>query len=174
MQLFHYTSYYHLRGIGRFGLTVGDVPTDMRRHRGEIGVWLTSSPFPEGHGLGGSRVDKEAVRLCVEIPDPRSIHKWADWAPSHVTPETLAALRIEDAHKEDEFYIYFGWIPPVNISAVVDTRSGSPIHRWASLLPEAVSLPGIAYGKRHAWQKRMLGGVRNAMRRHLGDNECVR
>ena len=45
---YHYTSADALFGIGLHGLTVGDVPTDFRKGRGLIGVWLTSSDASKG------------------------------------------------------------------------------------------------------------------------------
>jgi hypothetical protein len=41
-KLYHFTSRHHLHGVGRFGLTVGDVPTNIHRWEGRCGVWLTS------------------------------------------------------------------------------------------------------------------------------------
>jgi hypothetical protein len=58
MKLHHFTSEHHLPGIGRFGLTIGDVPTDIYRYEGRCGVWLTSDSTAHGHGLEGSDVDK--------------------------------------------------------------------------------------------------------------------
>jgi len=55
---FHFTHRSALYGIGRYGLTVGDVPTDLRKGRGLIGVWLTTSAQAAGHGLEGSLEDK--------------------------------------------------------------------------------------------------------------------
>ncbi len=37
MLLYHFTSLYHLRGISQYGLTVGDIPTDIDRFKGRIG-----------------------------------------------------------------------------------------------------------------------------------------
>jgi hypothetical protein len=72
MILYHFTSGYHLYGIGRHGLTVGDVPTDLRRNRGRIGIWFTSSPTATGHGLETSSVDKGRYRLEVRGAKPRA------------------------------------------------------------------------------------------------------
>jgi hypothetical protein len=69
MILYHFTSARHLRPISRYGLTVGDVPTDLDRWRGRIGVWLTSSSVPYGHGLEGSTGEKGAYRLSVSVAD---------------------------------------------------------------------------------------------------------
>lgn len=40
MRLHHFTSERHLRPIAKFGLTVGDVPTDLRRGAAR-GVWAS-------------------------------------------------------------------------------------------------------------------------------------
>ena len=69
MILYHFTSARHLRPISRYGLTVGDVPTDLDRWRGRIGVWLTSSTVPYGHGLGGGTAEKGGYRLSVSVAD---------------------------------------------------------------------------------------------------------
>ena len=37
-KLYHFTSWHHLHAIGRCGLTVGDVPTDIHRGRAAAGV----------------------------------------------------------------------------------------------------------------------------------------
>ncbi|MEN0116735.1 MAG: hypothetical protein AAGD15_08425 [Agrobacterium cavarae] len=51
MLLYHFTSLYYLRGISQYGLTVGDVSTDIERFEGRVGVWLTCSPTPDGWRL---------------------------------------------------------------------------------------------------------------------------
>ncbi len=163
MRLFHFTSAYHLRGIGQHGLTVGDVPTDIEAVKGRIGVWLTSSATPEGHGLTGSRVDKTQFRLSVEIPENGSLYKWTAWASRNVTRRTMQALEAADGSKADEFFVYFGWLPPDAIKEVVEIQSGLVVPRWKSLLPQSVSLPGVSFKDRHRWQKRMLKGVRRQM-----------
>ncbi|MFP3547442.1 hypothetical protein SB748_28995 [Rhizobium sp. SIMBA_035] len=163
MRLFHFTSAYHLRGIGEHGLTVGDVPTDIDAVRGRIGVWLTSSETPAGHGLSGSRVDKTRFRLLVEVPETGSLQKWTTWAARNVTRKTMLRLEAADGFKADEFFLYFGWLPPDTIKEVVEMRSGLVVPCWQSLLPPSVSLPGISFKDRHRWQKRMLKGVRKQM-----------
>lgn len=79
-KLYHFTSWHHLHGIGRFGLTVGDVPTDIHRWKGCCGVWLTSNGSARGHGLEGSSVDKSRYRLTVDVPeDDPALVKWTEW-----------------------------------------------------------------------------------------------
>lgn len=73
MLLYHFTSLYHLRGISQYGLTVGDVPTDIERFKGRIGIWLTSSPTPDGHGLEGSFTNKKQFRLLVDVPEDEAL-----------------------------------------------------------------------------------------------------
>ncbi len=100
MQLYHFTSIYHLRGIAKYGLTVGDVPTDMDAVKGIVGVWLTTSPTPEGHGLSGSKADKTRFRLTVDVPEDRLLHKWTAWARSNVPARTLQMLATpRDRHR---------------------------------------------------------------------------
>lgn len=88
MKLYHFTSGNALRGIARHGLTVGDVPTNIRKLSGRIGVWLTSSDDPNGHGVGSGQIDKKRVRLTVDVPDkPARVH-WLEWSKENVTEET--------------------------------------------------------------------------------------
>lgn len=96
MILYHFTSAAHLRGIDAHGLTVGDVPTDLRSNAGKVGVWLTSSPYPVGLGLKGSSVDKAEIRLSVLIPDDGPLARWSDWSQQHAKPETRRALEHAD------------------------------------------------------------------------------
>jgi hypothetical protein len=93
MRLHHFTSARHLSGIARHGLTVGDVPTNIFKNLGRVGVWFTSNDTAQGHGLEGSAADKKRFRLSVEIDDnARALHRWTDWARSNVDPKTLDAL----------------------------------------------------------------------------------
>jgi len=89
MILFHFTSRFHLRGIAKHGLTVGDVP--ISRRAGRVGVWFTGIDAPDGHGLSQSVVDKTRFRLSVDIDDDdRKLVYWLDWAPKNVAPDTIA------------------------------------------------------------------------------------
>lgn len=162
MLLYHFTSLYHLRGISQYGLTVGDIPTDIDRFKGRIGVWLTSSPRPDGHGLGGGLSNKKGFRLLVDVPEEGALKKWSEWAPGKVTERTLKALRTADGFKENDFYVYFGWLVPERILDVVDVASGMSVPKWGTLIPETVCLPGVPFGERRRWQKRMLKTVREA------------
>ena len=55
MKLYHFTSARHLYGIGLYGLTVGDVPTDIKRERGRIGVWRLPTTHQTGMALTAAR-----------------------------------------------------------------------------------------------------------------------
>lgn len=171
MRLYHFTSLYHLRAIGQFGLTVGDVPIDLEADKGAVGVWLTTSPTPEGHGLSGSKVDKSQFRLTVDVPDNASLHKWTEWARSRVSSRTMQLLATADGFKTDEHYVYFGWVRPEAIVEVVETRSGLVVENWQTLLPETVSLPGVPFAKRSAWHRRLLKNVRSERRRLLSPHK---
>ncbi|TCU29020.1 hypothetical protein EV130_102200 [Rhizobium azibense] len=85
MQLYHFTSSAHLRGIHKYGLTVGDVVTDLHKPGGRIAVWLTSSPNAFGHGLSWSAIDKTEFRLTVNLSNDDRLEKWLDWALDNVS-----------------------------------------------------------------------------------------
>jgi hypothetical protein len=55
MELYYFTSWHHLHGIGGFGLTIGDVPTDILRWKGCRGVWLTSDGTARGSSISSQR-----------------------------------------------------------------------------------------------------------------------
>lgn len=168
MILYHYTSYFHLRGIAEYGLTVGDVPTDTQRNRGRVGVWFTSSESPEGHGLGGG-ADKKRYRLSVDLPDNSpSLVRWIDWAPDNVTPETIRALHSAVAHEGEDgpasWYILFGVVPPEGIIDCVDMETGRPLDGWRTLPPGPFDRPGVPARHRDKWHKKLLKNVAKAVR----------
>lgn len=163
MRLYHFTSAQHLHGIFKHGLTVGDVVTDLESFEGKIGVWLTSSPTPEGHGLSGSSVDKTAFRLTVDVPDVVPLWKWTEWAAFNLSAETIELLNTPDAHKFDEYYVYFGWLRRETIVEVVSMRTGLPVQEWGRLLSEAESAPAVPFRKRYDWQRRTMRNVRAAL-----------
>jgi hypothetical protein len=93
MILYHFTARESLHGIGRYGLTVGDVSTDFKNFLGRVGVRLTDMSTADDHGLVGSRNDKTRIRLSVEVADDSPLlHKWTEWANSNCTAETLKWL----------------------------------------------------------------------------------
>jgi len=163
MKLFHFTSLAHLNGIHRHGLTVGDVPTSLERQTGKIGVWLTTNPEPDGHGLEGSAVDKKAVRLTVEVSDGPPLWQWDDWAEGRVTAFTRHRLEQAGGDAARTWYIFFGWIRPEAITEAVLMRSGEPLSDWGTFYRAEDSLPGVPYWRREAWQKQMLKKVRQAI-----------
>lgn len=162
MRLYHYTAGEYLRGIAKHGLTVGDVMLDATSTAGLIGVWFTTSPSPNGHGVDTSALDKQRFRLTVEVPaDDERLVKWVDWAPDHVTPQAIAILKSSAAKASgvdvaDTWHVYFGWIKPEWIIDAVDIESGETVPNWQACWPEAESLRGVPYWRRQAWQKQML------------------
>lgn len=167
MLLYHYTAGEYLRAIAKEGLTVGDVPTDLARMRGRIGVWLTSSPDPTGHGLAGSQLDKERFRIAVDIDDNAPLLKqWSDWSASNVTQETRKALNNaagdEGTDLSDTWWIYFGWIRPERLIGVVDIDAGEEVGDWSTFWPDYKSLPAVPFRRKESWQKKMLKDVRRA------------
>ena len=166
MQLFHFTSARHLRPISKHGLTVGDVPTDIYRQRGKIGVWLTSNGTNKGHGLSAS---KERYRLSINIPDSdRALVKWDRWFPGNVTDRTAHFLH-STAENFESWYIYFGFIPAELITDVHDMSLDQPVEDWANVQQSAehdvVAVPPTRFAVRR-WQKRMLKGVQRYLRRN--------
>ena len=167
MKLYHFTSGYNLRAIARFGLTVGDVPTNLATGAGRVAVWLTSASDPSGHGLAGGRYDKKRFRLEVEVSfDDPKLYRWAEWATANVTPQTISSLRrtaeINGKHQDDTWFVYFGSVAPQAIVEVVDLQDGTVVERWCDVWPADSSAKGVPYWRRHAWHKRMLEEVRRA------------
>jgi hypothetical protein len=156
MELYHFTSSAHLRGIHKFGLTVGDVVTDIERLDGRIAVWLTSSPSADGHGLGGSAVDKTEFRLTVEVPEDERLVRWVDWALGNATELTRRRLVAAGGHSSETWYLFFGWLPPSLITEVISTRTALSLDNWGEYLSEDKSLRGVSFEGRHAWQNRLF------------------
>ena len=172
MILYHFTSVRHLRGIARHGLTVGDVPTDIARGKGRIGVWLTASPQPTGHGLEGSAVDKSAFRLSVDVQDgsPLLVH-WLDWARRNVTPDTLDRLHATAARHGGEgpssWFVFFGILPQAAIVACQRTATGEEVPDWGELISAELSLPAVAPWRRDTWHRALLRRTGKIQRRAL-------
>ena len=163
MQLFHFTSAAHLHGIRQHGLTVGDVVTDLQSFRGKVGVWLTSSEIADGHGLRGSGVDKTEYRLRVDVANNQLLWKWTEWAKSHISLDTKLALDAADGFNSDKFFIYFGWLAPDRIVEVLSMKTGEAVADWGYETPERALVPGVPFSKRHAWHRRTMQNVRNAL-----------
>lgn len=155
MLLYHFTSLRKLRGIARYGLTVGDVPTDIERHRGRVGVWLTSAESAVGHGLEGSRYNKSECRLTVEVPDGSPLLvKWSDWAPGNVVEDTVKRLHAT-AKSFESWYIYFGVLPPASIRACMATATDDDIPKWGEI-SELESDEGVPVWRRNAWHRHLI------------------
>lgn len=165
MKLYHFTGAEMLRGIAKCGLTVGDVPTDLRTTAGKIGVWFSDIADANGHGLEESAVDKKRMRLTVDVPDTVSLVKWSDWAAMNVSSDTIRSLEAAGGHAASTWWIFFGWIKPGLISSVHDMRDGTEIENWQTAVPLEVSRPGVPYWRREVWQKKMLKDVRRVMER---------
>lgn len=167
MKLFHFTSSNVLRPIAKHGLTVGDVPTDMRRFRAKVGVWLTSESEPDGHGLEGSRYDKTRYRLTVELDESDPLLKrWSEWSRRYATKETRKALH-ETAPNSDAWFVYFGHIPPDAIRECTDTRAGVPLPDWGEHFPEAFDVKPVRFNRRaiERWHKKLNKDLKRALRR---------
>lgn len=169
MILYHYTAAQYLRAIARYGLTVGDVPTDIRRNRGRVGVWFTSTASPGGHGLEASALSKMSYRLTVEIPDESvQLVKWSEWAPENATAKTIDALHAAAGEYEGEgpasWYIYFGVLPASSIRLCVDMASGKEVENWGEVSPSALDRKAVPPSRRDAWHRRLLKDVKRTLR----------
>lgn len=165
MLLYHYTSPAHLRGIDRHGLTIGDVVTDFGNFEGLVGVWLTSSQSPTGHGLGGSPLDKTKIRLTVDVSEDGKLVRWADWAPMHISLDTARRLIAAGGQSADSWYIYFGHIPRNRILSAESVEDGKPILDLAGHWPEEKSVRAVPFEARYVWHNRLLRDVKRASRR---------
>jgi hypothetical protein len=144
-------------------LTVGDVPTDLKRWKGHIGVWLTSSEKAGGHGLEGSGLAKAQYRLSVKVPqDTALLVRWADWALQNVTPDTFEALH-RSATSFETWYVYFGVVRPEWIVECLDTFTGEKIDGWAQICPPELDAPAVPPWRRDAWQRKMLAAARKGV-----------
>ena len=161
MKLYHFTSARHLYGIRLYGLTVGDVPTDIKRHKGRIGVWLTDDDKPGGHGLEGSAADKTRFRLKVNVPEQPLLVRWIDWAAHNVTAETIRVLHAT-ARGFAHWYIYFGVITRAQIEKCVDMQSGTVVEHWGAE-QSGLDMEPVPPWRRHAWHKKLLKAVRREL-----------
>ena len=157
MKLHHFTSALHLRGIGLYGLTVGDVPTNLASNAGRCGVWLTSDSNSEGHGLGG-RCDKKRFRLTVDAPDNGLLVRWVEWSAKYATPDTVRNLH-STAPRFNSWYVYFGIIPRSAIIDCVDMQTGSRVENWADRPPSPLDIEPVPPWRRAAGHKKLLRNV---------------
>ena len=143
-KLYHFTSRDHLHGIGRYGLTVGDVPTDIDRCEGQCGVWLTSDDAPAGHGLEFSAVNKKRYRLTVGVAeDDSALIKWTDFAAKNATPATIRSLH-SSGGAFDSWYVYFAVIDAPKIEECIDMETGLAVEGWRDM-PEGAARPVPSY-----------------------------
>jgi hypothetical protein len=164
MELYHFTAHRFLRGIAKHGLTVGDVPTDIRRGAGRVGVWFTTVKGADGHGLGGA-LDKKALRLRVDIPEnsPQLV-RWPEWSKSNVTEETIAALHDAGGRGFDTWYIFFGIVEPDAIGECFDMDNNRAVDNWRDTPALPNDIPGVPAWRRDAWHKNLLKKVGRALR----------
>jgi hypothetical protein len=164
MILYHFTSPRYLRSIARHGLTVGDVPTDIERGLGRIGVWLTSAETAFGHGLETSTINKSECRLSIEVrADSPMLVKWSEWAPLNVAAATIRRLHAV-ATGHENWYIFFGIIQPTAISSCVKMSTRETIPNWAEVSPPELDLPGVPPWRREAWHRALLKKVERGLK----------
>jgi hypothetical protein len=155
MKLYHFTSNRHLYGIGRHGLTVGDVPTDIRSNKGRCGVWLTTAGDHHGHGLEGSTADKSQFRLTVNAPETSALVRWVDWAPKNASPDTIRVLHAT-APGFETWYVFFGVIDRSAIAECIDVRTGKFVEDWHERPPSPLDVEPVPPMRRNHWHKKLL------------------
>ena len=160
MRLYHFTSRRHLRGIAQHGLTVGDVPTDIQRNRGCVGVWFTERDTPENLGLKGASALKSAIRLTVELPASPLLHR--------SVVGRLAMPRLKRGGfftKPRRQAIRGGSILASSgrrsIVACDDLVNGGTLD-LVGIEERDDDLPGVAPWRRSAWHKKLLREVAKA------------
>jgi hypothetical protein len=163
MKLYHFTSLRHLRGIALYGLTVGDVPTNLEKWEGRYGVWLTSNSDPRGHGLFGA-ADKTRIRLTVDAPENAYLVRWVDWAATNVTRDTMNRLH-SLAPNYESWYVYFGIIRPSAIVECVDLHAGEALEDWRDRPPSPLDVAPVPAWRRDAWHKKLLKKLAYAVAR---------
>lgn len=173
MILYHFTSADHLHGISRYGLTVGDVPTDIERGKGRIGIWFSSNPDPGGNGLEGGGTDKTRYRLSVDVDDQSPLfHRWLEWAEKNVTKQSVERLHEIAAKTKgqgpESWFIYLGVVGRERIVSCFDLQSRVEVPDWRDLpIPLSVIAP-VPPWRREAWQRQMLKKVSKAVRQRRG------
>ncbi|MFD2647089.1 hypothetical protein ACFSX5_04670 [Devosia albogilva] len=135
---------------------------------GQIGVWLTSATEPHGHGLLGSRFNKKAFRVEVQLDENALLCRWPEWSLRNVTTETRRILNGAAAEEIGQdlthtWWIYFGWIRPRQIVRVTEMASGEEVENWATFWPEHLIVPAVSFRRKMIWQKKMLKEVRRAL-----------
>lgn len=142
MLFYHFTCLQHLALIAGQGLSKGDVPTS--RTEGVNAVWLTASPFPDGHGLDGGIADKRRVRLSVDLPsDDPALRRWRDWAGKNgVAQEWYRTLDRAAGGGSKTWWLYFGVIPP-NALTLRDMYAEGKDQLAAEWKRKTTRLPGL-------------------------------
>ncbi|WP_157063999.1 hypothetical protein [Methylobacterium tarhaniae] len=170
MILYHYTAQRNLAGIAKYGLTIGDVPTDIRRSKGRVGVWLTTSPESTGHGLGGEGRSTIRYRLTIDVPEA-TVVRWSEWAPGRVTQETIDNLKRcagrDGASQWETWFICFIIVRTSSIVACRDLIEGVDIDDWINCSPVGSAFFSVPPWRREEWHRELLKG--NS--RHLRDIE---
>ncbi len=119
--LYHYTFPENVESIVAEGLTRGDTPTDVRCTPGNpygagcSGIWMTTvDRLGEPHGWMTTAPEKCKARFTVEIPQFDSrLWLWDRFAASAKIDETtLTELNRCGGSEHEQWYVYFGVIPP--------------------------------------------------------------
>jgi hypothetical protein len=107
MILYHFTCIEHLPKIEASGfIKVVESNISMRRpHAGPDVVWLTSDPHrnADSHGLAGSKVDKTAVRITVDVPESE-VRAWIPWSRQRYITKAWASA-LEAGKRPDQWFV---------------------------------------------------------------------
>jgi len=123
MRLYHFTSVHLLGGIRKNGLTLGCLPiiTETKTVLIRLCQWLTSDGDFNAQSWATSETisyDRTAVRLAIEIPV--KYHDKLINAHDFVKLMPGASKRlITDWEGSENWYLFFGVIPPKWIKVVV-------------------------------------------------------
>lgn len=163
MRLYHYTAGEYLRGIAKHGLTVGAVSTDHTLDNCIVGVWLTSSESPLGHGFDVmNNHSKRQFRISADVPtSDGKLVKWSEWAKKNLSPLAAWHLKqiaasVDGVDASDTWFVYFGWIKPESIVGVTDTGTETEVPDWPTHWPDALSEKGVPYWRREAWLRKSI------------------
>tara|TARA_Y100001970_G_C14176879_1_gene827512 strand:- start:1133 stop:1540 length:408 start_codon:yes stop_codon:yes gene_type:complete len=121
MNLYHFTALEYLVPILKRGIVRGDVPTSP--HEGFNAPWLTDDKSWDSQRWStGSVLNKERVRLTVDIPNAEEDWNLKKWSTFHkylkVDSRWYSILDEVAGGGSDNWFIYIGIVDPDWITRV--------------------------------------------------------